>query len=125
MRERNKAMGWQDSPFIFATFIGTKAIGEPNVGNWSRKARQLSEHMVDYLNDPLEHFRIHDLRRTVGWFMADEDVRDEVIDTVLGHTQGKIRRTYLTNSLDKQTKVALLTWNDRLDRIVNCGYAKS
>lgn len=116
MKRRNLYLGW-NTPFVFASLGGALPISDRGVGNWSRKKAQLMKRMADQLTDPLEHFWIHDMRRTVGWFMADMDVRDEVIDTILGHAQGKIRRTYLTNSLDKQTKVALQHWEKRLLRI--------
>ena len=118
MLSRNKRLSL-NSPFVFACFGGSLPISDRGKGNWSRKKKQLVERMVNHLAEPLESFWVHDFRRTAGWFLADEDVGEEVIHTIHGHTRSKISRTYQTHKLEKKCKLALLQWEARLQQIVH------
>ena len=73
LRRRRDAIGGA-SPWVFPTRSRTGHMVEPKNG-WRRILKHAG----------LKDLRLHDLRRTLGSFMADEDVQLSVIGKTLGH----------------------------------------
>lgn len=69
----------------------------------------------------LEDFRIHDARRLVGTWMAENGVALEVISALLGHTpSGITQRHYLhRQALLPRMRNALVAWQGRLQEILD------
>ncbi len=69
----------------------------------------------------LDHFRVHDLRRTVATGMASLGVNPHTISLVLDHisvTKGTVTgAVYVKYSFDREKREALNVWADRLDSI--------
>ncbi len=70
----------------------------------------------------LEHFRVHDLRRTVATGMASLGISPHTISLVLDHvsvTKGTVTgAVYVKYSFDPEKREALNAWAERLDRIL-------
>ncbi len=70
----------------------------------------------------LDHFRVHDLRRTVATGMASLGINPHTISLVLDHisvTKGTVTgAVYVKYSFDREKREALNAWAERLDRIL-------
>ncbi|RWF71885.1 MAG: site-specific integrase [Mesorhizobium sp.] len=84
--------------------ISTKAgyvfttTGETYATGWSRATKAIAKSMLEIArketNDPefkIEHWTLHDLRRTAASGMARRRIRPHVIEAVLNHSSGIIR----------------------------------
>ena len=71
----------------------------------------------------LEHFRVHDLRRTVATGMASLGVNPHTISLVLDHisvTKGTVTgAVYVKYSFDREKRVALERWASHLQRLID------
>ncbi|WP_038970261.1 tyrosine-type recombinase/integrase [Bradyrhizobium genomosp. III] len=100
-------------------------IGQRGFSGWSRCKERLDERIAKDLGRPLEHWRPHDLRRTMSTKMNDElDVLPHVVEAVLNHVSslqsGKkgVAGTYNRALYLRERVVALRRWADHLARIV-------
>lgn len=101
-------------------------IGQRGFSGWSRCKERLDERITKELGRPLEHWRPHDLRRTMSTKMNDElDVLPHVVEAVLNHVSslqsGKrgVAGTYNRALYLRERVVALRRWADHLARIVS------
>lgn len=62
-------------------------------------------------------FTPHDLRRTAATHMAELGISQETIDRVLGHTSGKISRTYNRYAYDTEKQEALTAWANKIESL--------
>ena len=83
-----------------------------------RDPRQRVLHLgIDTLNAALaavehglEHFTLHDLRRTMRTHLASLGVRSEVAERCLGHKLRGVEGTYNTHDYLNERRAALETW---------------
>jgi integrase len=70
----------------------------------------------------LEHFRIHDLRRTAATRMAEMGVNPHTISLILNHVSARsgsiTSKVYVQYSYDREKRDALNAWGERLQSIV-------
>jgi integrase len=65
----------------------------------------------------IEHWRLHDLRRTMATKMAELGVEVGIIERVLNHTMRGVMAVYQRYSFDKEKRHALSVWADFLTRL--------
>lgn len=101
-------------------------IGQRGFSGWSRCKERLDERIAKELGRPLEHWRPHDLRRTMSTKMNDElDVLPHVVEAVLNHVSslqsGKkgVAGTYNRALYLRERVVALNRWAQHLAAIVS------
>jgi integrase len=102
-----------DCDFVFSAF------GRSGVGDWDSTKKRLSAKAglgADW--------RIHDLRRTAASGMQRLGVRTEVIERVLGHRAPGLVAVYQVDPLEREVRVALQKWSDRLEELVAGAPAK-
>jgi integrase len=90
--------------------------GDRGFTSWSNGKRAF-----DSVVGELPPWALHDLRRTVATGMADIDVDPHVIEAVLNHTSGSKRGVagiYNRSSYERQKRVALARWADRVLAVV-------
>lgn len=87
LRRRQEAHG--RSPWVFPTRSVTGHMVEPKTG-WRRILKRAQ----------IENLRLHDLRRTLGSFMANADVQLPVIGKALGHRSPASTLIYARFSLE-------------------------
>jgi integrase len=101
-------------------------IGQGGFSGWSRCKERLDERIAKDLGRPLDHWRPHDLRRTMSTKMNDElDVLPHVVEAVLNHVSslqsGKqgVGGVYNKALYLRERAVALRRWADHLAHIVS------
>lgn len=60
--------------------------------------------------ETLEHWTVHDIRRSVATGMAEMGIPGEHIEQVLGHSMEKLRRTYNKHTYASEVREAMLRW---------------
>ncbi|MFZ3398508.1 integrase family protein [Vibrio harveyi] len=74
-------------------YTNTKT-GEPLItANWSRYPDYVNAWLKENGHEPIEKWNMHDLRRTIRTHMA-RHAPELVLETMLGHSRGKLARTY-------------------------------
>lgn len=69
---------------------------------------------VKHLKTELEHFTLHDLRRTMRSHLAALKVRSEVAERCLNHQLRGVERVYNTHDYFDERRAALEAWTDLL-----------
>jgi integrase len=92
----------------------TFVFGRDNTGfsGWG-KAKEKLDARVAEAKKPLEHWTVHDLRRTVATRMADLGVQPHIIEAVLNHVGGHkagVAGIYNRATYDKEKREALNLW---------------
>jgi integrase len=67
----------------------------------------------------VEDFRLHDLRRTVATRLAAAGTRREVVETILGHSMGKVESIYNRHGYLPEMRAALEAWSAELERLLS------
>jgi integrase len=104
--------------FIFTT------NGRTSVSGFSKAKEALDTSIADILGDgaePMPHWTLHDLRRTVATNLQKLGVRLEVTEAVLNHVSGSragIVGVYQRHTWANEKRIALNAWARRLDAIV-------
>ncbi len=73
----------------------------------------------------LDHFTVHDLRRTVVTRMSKLKIDQRTIDEVINHLPPKIVRTYDRHDYMEEKKEALEIWEAELERLIEATNAKA
>ena len=71
------------------------------------------------ITEPLDHWTLHDLRRTARSLMSEADVRPDIAERVLGHAITGVEGVYDRHGYAEQKADALGKLAALLDRIVN------
>jgi integrase len=72
-----------------------------------------------YLAKPIEHWRIHDLRRTMATQMRSLGVDRLVVSKLLNHAESGITKTYDRYAADPEKAAAMERWSDKLKEIIS------
>lgn len=68
----------------------------------------------------VEHFTVHDLRRTAASHMARIGIAESTISKILNHApKGVTAQVYNQDGYDAEKRAALLAWDRELTRIVS------
>ena len=81
------------------------------------KAKEKLDARVAEAKKPLEHWTVHDLRRTVATGMAEVGVQPHIIEAVLNHVSGHkggVAGIYNRATYDKEKREALNLWAEHL-----------
>jgi integrase len=72
-----------------------------------------------FLAEPIEPWRIHDLRRTMATQMRSLGVDRLVVSKLLNHAESGITKTYDRYAADPEKAAAMERWSDRLKEIIS------
>ena len=108
-------------PKIGKAQIVFTTAGETPVSGFSKSKAQLDAKMAEILGSSVDHFVIHDLRRTAATRLASLGTPVHVTEAVLNHRSGTISGVAAVyNRFDflEEKKRALQAWADKIDVIV-------
>jgi integrase len=115
--ERLKALGC-GSPFVLPHI---SRLGQPmGPSTLNEVIRRLMDHGVK----GLEHFTVHDLRRTASTHLHEAGFDPTIIEKALGHTIKGVAGIYNRAEYRAQRQNMLQQWADTLDTWTNHGAAK-
>ena len=75
--------------------------------------------MDSYLREPIEPWRIHDLRRTMATQMRSLGIDRLVVSKLLNHAEAGVTKTYDRYAADPEKAAAMERWSDRLKEIIS------
>jgi integrase len=93
-------------------FVGHKGAGAIN--GWE-DAKQRAE---SFLENPIEHWRIHDLRRTAATQMRSIGIDRLVVSKILNHAESGVTKIYDRFAADPEKTAAMERYANHLRRIV-------
>jgi integrase len=102
---------FQGGDYIFSTTAGAK----PSLAGSKRKSE------IDALIGPMDHWVLHDLRRSVRTGLSSLRVPREVAERVIAHKPGGIEAVYNMHEYADEKREALEKWEARLLSIVEPG----
>lgn len=103
--------------FVFATQPDTYFQGHAKYK--VRMIERINKRRAESGRPPMEHWTLHDLRRTLRTGLAELQVLDPIAERVLGHVIGGIEGVYNRWAYLEEKRQALQLWADRIDRLVN------
>lgn len=97
---------WNEGEYVFSTTNGMKPVwGVPR-----KIVDKLHKRAEKILGRKIEHFVVHDLRRTVRTHLARLKVPEVVAELVLGHALRGIAGTYNVYDFEAEKRDALTRW---------------
>lgn len=106
---------WPNRGRVFATSSGAGFTG------YSKGKKRLDSLIEEKLGEPLQPWRLHDLRRTLATNFQRLGVRFEVTEAVLNHVSGSragVAGIYQRHDWNEEKREALNDWNERLVQIL-------
>jgi len=100
-------------------FIFTTTGGETPVANYGKAKARLDRYMATEFGHPVDHFVLHDLRRTARTRLSSLRVPFEVAEMVIGHGRRGMARVYDQHDHLDEMREALEEWATRLRSIVD------
>lgn len=103
-------------PYVFTT------NGRSPISGWSKSKDKLDKLMEEVLGEPVQDWRIHDLRRTLASGLAMLGYRTEVIKRVLGHAANTSDVTavhYNWHNYDAEAMAAVQAWANHLTKLTS------
>jgi integrase len=101
-------------------FVFGRTQGRPFSG-WSL-SKSLLDQRISAMGHELEHWTIHDLRRTAATRMAETGTAPHIVEAVLNHISGHkagVAGVYNRASYEPQKRIALQHWSDHLEALVS------
>lgn len=101
---------WKKGDFVFSTENGVRPV-------WSiprKVVNQLHLRAELVLERKIDHFVVHDFRRTVRTHLSRLKVPEVVAELVLGHTLRGVSATYNVYDFEVEKRDALARWADEL-----------
>lgn len=105
---------FEHSPFVFGGGIAAP-------GAFAKMKTRLDAEIAQLSGEPIPHWTIHDIRRSVATQLAEMKIAPHVIEAVLNHKSGTIKgvaAVYNRYSYATEKRAALEAWARRLDAIV-------
>jgi integrase len=96
-------------------------FGRFSFQGWNEGKRALDARAAG-VGKPLEHWTLHDLRRTVATRMAELGVQPHIIEAVLNHVSGHkagVAGIYNRATYDKEKRAALNLWAEHVTALVD------
>jgi integrase len=84
---------------------------------WSKAKKALDKRIAD-AGHKLDHFQLHDLRRSFASGLQRLKIEPHVIEASLNHATSKLQRTYQTHDYEDERRNALAAWADHVLAIV-------
>lgn len=120
-RQAGREKGWPRRGFLFST------TGETTVSGFSRAKKRLDKAIAKLVKEtkdaePVNAWRLHDLRRTLATGMQKLGVRFEVTEAVLNHVSGAksgIGGVYQRHDWGPEKIIALQSWSDHVSALLN------
>jgi integrase len=109
-----------DSPFVFPSPRGGKAITGPAVDH----ALRVNRDCFKANGSPVADFTPHDLRRTAASMMTSIKIPRLVVSKILNHVETGITAVYDRHSYDDEKRQALEAWARKLENILTGKEAK-
>jgi integrase len=105
----------------------TFVFGRDDTGfqGWSKAKEQIDARIAE-AGKPLEHWTVHDLRRTVATHMAELGIQPHIVEAVLNHVSGHkggVAGIYNRATYDKEKREALNFWAEHVSALVEGGKA--
>lgn len=119
-KRKGRSDGWPKRGLVFTT------TGETSVSGHSRAKRRLDREvsvLATKLDDcpPIEHWRLHDLRRTLATGLQRLGVRFEVTEAILNHVSGSksgVAGVYQLHDWGPEKETALNAWADHIEGVL-------
>jgi integrase len=105
----------EGSQFVFT------ASGLAPVSGWSKAKAKLDAAMTQQAGEPVQPFRLHDLRRSCATGLGDLGIEPHIVEAVLNHISGSRRGpagTYNKAVYLAEKRVALARWADHVEKLV-------
>jgi integrase len=90
---------------------------ERGFSGWSKAKKALDRRVKD-AGHKLEHWQLHDLRRSFSSGLQRLKIDPHIIEECLNHTAPKLQRTYQTHDYEAEKRAALARWAVHVDDIV-------
>jgi integrase len=98
---------------LFSTMFGAKPVN-----GFSKAKERLDAAMAAELGGEVDHFVIHDIRRTMRTGLSALPIQDNVRELVIAHAQPGLHKVYDQHSYSAEKRHALELWGARLRSIV-------
>jgi integrase len=85
---------------------------------WS-KAKKALDKRITKAGHKLEHWTLHDLRRSFASGLQRLKVEPHIIEACLNHAPSKLQRTYQTHDYENERRKALADWDTRLVTVIS------
>jgi integrase len=89
--------------------------GPHPLDGWENAKRRVDT----FLREPIEPWRIHDLRRTMATQMRSIGIDRLVVSKLLNHAESGITKTYDRYAADSEKAAAMERWSDKLKEIIS------
>jgi integrase len=99
---------------LFSTTYGAKPVN-----GFAKSKRQVDALMAGELDGSVDHWVIHDIRRTMRTHLSALPIPDRVRELVIAHAQPGLHRVYDQHSYINEKRHALELWQARLRNIVS------
>jgi integrase len=103
---------FNEGDYLFSTTFGKRPVS-----GFSKAKARLDALMAEELGR-LEHFVVHDIRRTVRTRLSAAPVEDRVRELVIGHTQRGLHKVYDQHAYVDEKRQALDWWAARLGGLI-------
>jgi integrase len=91
---------------------------ERGFSGWSKAKKALDKRIAE-AGHKLEHFTIHDCRRSFASGLQRLGIEPHIIEETLNHTLPKLERTYRTHDHEAEKRAALARWAAHVDAVVS------
>jgi integrase len=91
---------------------------ERGFSGWSKAKKAFDKRIAD-AGQTVEHFTLHDLRRSFASGLQRLKIEPHIIEACLNHTPPKLERNYQTYRYAAEKRAALARWATHVDAIVN------
>jgi integrase len=91
---------------------------ERGFSGWSKAKKALDRRIVE-TGRKLEHWTLHDLRRSFASGLQRLKIEPHIIEACLNHTLPKLERTYKTHDHELEKRTALARWATHVDAVLN------
>ena len=98
--------------------------GGQGFGGWGFAAMALITRITVAEGKPLEHFVLHDLRRTMRTGLGKLGIPPHIAELCLNHRKGGVEAIYDRHTYAREIAGALAVWAEHVDAIVNDKPAK-
>jgi integrase len=85
---------------------------------WSKAKKALDKRIAD-AGGELDHWTLHDLRRSFSAGLQRLKIEPHIIEACLNHAAPKLQRTYQTHIYEDERRTALAAWAAHIDAVVN------
>jgi integrase len=91
---------------------------ERGFSGWSKAKKAFDKRIAD-AGQTVEHFTLHDLRRSFASGLQRLKIEPHIVEACLNHTPPKLERNYQTYRYAAEKRAALARWATHVDAIVN------